>query len=540
MGHRPERLNPRSSSPDSWYGKNLLGQALKTAREILRRGSTTPPDDPAPETPVPRDVTGDTVFEVDPITHLRLDTTPLPANAQTAALSACTDSVPDDHAPEVLLAHEQRDDAPLMPEQGPDLIGGIVTMDDTTFTTLLTLHSGVFATSRFDCRAILDSYLAAGLVQHSTSPQSSPLVCVQKKSGGIRITANYQKLNKVTEISQIAIPLVDEVLDTLGGGSVFSVFDLFSGFTQLTIHPDTIPLTAFCTPNGLYKWLRMPPGAAGAPAWFVSVMRLATAGLDNIVMYLDAIGPDDCPLHHVATPVTFFARLRLHKLKLSPDKSRIGAAHVDFWGHVILADGVRPNDARVAALARMPMPTDIKQLRSLVGGLSYYRKFLPNMAHHIRPVTALLKKGAAFEFTSATEDTVRTLLAELAAPSILVFPDRDAVIDTSRPFRFHFDASTAGLGATLEQEQPDGSIRPIVYISRATLDNEQNWTPMELEAGCVVWSIRRLRRYLFGVYFLVFTDHQYLQQICKIGKTKPRIQRWMEFLLAYNFRLSYR
>ena len=58
-------------------------------------------------------------------------------------------------------------------------------------------------------------------------------MCVPKKSGGIRITVNYQKLNKVTEIPQVAIPRVDEVLDTLGGGSVFSVFDLFSGFTQL-------------------------------------------------------------------------------------------------------------------------------------------------------------------------------------------------------------------------------------------------------------------------------------------------------------------
>ena len=160
------------------------------------------------------------------------------------------------------------------------------------------------------------------------------------------------------------------------------------------------------------------------------------------------------------------------------------------------------------------------------------------MVYHIRPVTALLKKGAAFEFASAVEDTVRTLLAELAAPPILVFPDWDAFIDTSRPLRLHCDASTAGLGATVEQEQPDGSIRPIVYISRATFDNEQNWTPMELEAGCVVWSIRPHRRYLSGVYFLVFTDHQCLQQICKIGATKPRIQRWMEFLSAYADFLS--
>ena len=127
--------------------------------------------------------------------------------------------------------------------------------------------------------AILDSYLATGLIQHSASPWSRPLVCVPKKSGGIRIPVNYQKLDKVTEIPQIAIPRVDEVLDTLGVGSVFSVFDLFSGFTQLTIHSDTIPLTAFCTPNGLYEWLRMPQGAAGAPAWFVSVIRLVMAGL---------------------------------------------------------------------------------------------------------------------------------------------------------------------------------------------------------------------------------------------------------------------
>ena len=199
-----------------------------------------------------------------------------------------------------------------------------------------------------------------------------------------------------------------------------------------------------------------------------------------------------------------------------------------------------PNDDRVAALTRIPVPTDIEQLRSLLGGLSYYRKFLPNMARRIRPITVLLKKDVAFDFTSTMEDTVRTLLAELAAPPILVFLDWDAIIDTSRPFRLHCDASNAGLGATLEQEQPDGSIRPIIYISRATLDNEQNWTPMELEAGCVVWSIRRLRRYLFGVYFLVFTNPQCLRQICKIGENKPRIQRWMEFLSAYKFRLSYR
>ena len=130
---------------------------------------------------------------------------------------------------------------------------------------------------------------------------------------------------------------------------------------QLTIHLDTIPLTAFCTPSGLYEWSRMLQGAAGAPAWFVSFMRLVTNGLDNIRMYLDdAIGWNDSPTAHVATLATFFARLRPHNVKLSPNKTRIGAARVDFLGYMISKDGVRPDDDKIAALARMPMPPDIK------------------------------------------------------------------------------------------------------------------------------------------------------------------------------------
>ena len=130
-------------------------------------------------------------------------------------------------------------------------------------------------------------------------------------------------------------------------------------------------------------------------------------------MYLDdAIGSDDSLMAFVATLATFFARLRLHNLKLSPNKSRIGVARVNFLGYVISQDGVRPNDDKIAALAQMPMPRDIKQPRSLLGGLSYYRKFLPNMVKRVRSITSLLKKRATFNFTPPMEATVRALLAD--------------------------------------------------------------------------------------------------------------------------------
>ena len=175
--------DPRASSPDSWCGQNLLGRALEHAREIVRRDIPAPLSNPTPDTPVPRDDTGDTVFEVDPVTHLRLDTDPPCANTQITALSAFTYSVPDDHAPEVPLAQEPRIDAPLIPEQGPHLISGVVTMDKATFTTFLSLHSGVSTTSRFNCRALLDtaspqSFIHQGAFDQMVATGAADASCV--------------------------------------------------------------------------------------------------------------------------------------------------------------------------------------------------------------------------------------------------------------------------------------------------------------------------------------------------------------------------
>ena len=175
--------DPRASSPDSWCGQNLLGQALENAREILRRDIPVTLSNPTPETPV-HCAAGDTVFEVDLVTHLRLVTNPLPANTQSAMLFAFTTLVPDDHAPELLLAQERRIDAPLIPEQGPDLIGGVVTMNDATFTTLLSLHSGVSATSRFNCRALLgagspQSFIHQGDFDQMVASGAADVSCVR-------------------------------------------------------------------------------------------------------------------------------------------------------------------------------------------------------------------------------------------------------------------------------------------------------------------------------------------------------------------------
>ena len=139
------------------------------------------------------------------------------------------------------------------------------------------------------------------------------------------------------------------------------------------------------------------------------------------------------------------------------------------------------------------MPNKVSELRSLLGGLSYYRKFLPNLSKRLQPITRLLKKDVPFSFSVEMESVVRKILKVLTKPPVLVYPDFEAARNGSRKFRLYCDASAAGFGATLEQPQNDNTVRPIVYLSRTVLPNEQGWAPIEKEAGCIVWAIKRLR-----------------------------------------------
>ena len=100
--------------------------------------------------------TSDSVFGTDPVTHIRLDTAPSTAHTHMTTLSIFVDSVPDEYIFKELLAHTNRVNEPLMPEQGPDLTSGVIAMDGVTLKALALLSSGAFATSRFRCRALLD------------------------------------------------------------------------------------------------------------------------------------------------------------------------------------------------------------------------------------------------------------------------------------------------------------------------------------------------------------------------------------------------
>ena len=197
-------------------------------------------------------------------------------------------------------------------------------------------------------------------------------------------------------------------------------------------------------------------------------------GLERVKLFIDDIVCfSKNGEQHACDLRRFLERRTKFDLKLAPYKALLDAAEIIFLGHKISSEGVDPDPNKVKAIKEMPMPQNVSQLRSLLRALSYYRRQLPKMAARTRPLNSLLRKGVKIEFTPHHERIFREMLDKLFSPNVLAFPDFEAAISRSRKFRLVTDASADGLDVVIEQQQPDGSIRPLRYLSRTTLDNER-------------------------------------------------------------------
>ncbi|KAK3104940.1 hypothetical protein FSP39_013542 [Pinctada imbricata] len=406
--------------------------------------------------------------------------------------------------------------------------------------------------SMFDhVRDHLQQLLSAGIIRKSHSPFTSNVVLAKKKDGKLRLCIDFRQLNQRTIKDNYALPRIDELLESLSGNKYFSVLDMKSGYHQIEIEEIHKERTAFTVgPLGFYEYNRMPFGLTNAPATYQRLMEecLGDLHLNICFIYLDdLIIVSRTFEEHLQRMRKVFQKLREAGLKLTPKKCHLLMKKVKYVGHVVSENGIEPDPDKIQKVIDWPTPTSKEEVRSFLGFVGYYRKFVRDFSKIAKPLNNLLpptrRKGTRkkkedteneFRWKDEHETAFQCLKSQLTEPPVLGYPDYKL------PFELHTDASSKGLGAVLYQEQGNQK-RVISYASRGLSKAEQHYPAHKLEFLSLKWAVtEKFKDYLYGNHFTVFTDNNPLTYVLTSAQLDATGHRWIAALAAYDFDLKYR
>lgn len=381
--------------------------------------------------------------------------------------------------------------------------------------------------------------LEQGIIRPSYSPWSSPIWLVPKKGNSNnnkkwRLVVDYRQLNKQTIDDKYPLPNITDILDKLGKSMYFTNIDLASGFHQIEIKSTDINKTGFSTEGGHFEFVRMPFGLKNAPSTFQRVMDNILGELQgkNVLCYLDDIVIYSTSLQeHIEDLHKVFTKLSNANLKIQTTKSNFLKTELEFLGHIVTKEGVKPNPNKIEAIMKFSIPKTQKQIKSFLGLVGYYRKFIKDFAKITKPLTNCLRKNEKIIHTDEfikCFDKCKKLLTE---DPILQYPD------FSKQFILTTDASNYALGAVLSQGKHD---LPVCYASRTLSKSEINYSTIEKELLGIVWSIKYFRPYLYGQKFIIRTDHKPLVWLFNCKEPNSKIIRWRLKLEEYNYEIQYK
>lgn len=190
-----------------------------------------------------------------------------------------------------------------------------------------------------------------------------------------------------------------------------------AGFHQIVMDEDSKKYTGFSTSEGHFEYERIPFGLKNAPATFQRMMDQCLVGLNHKIYWVcmyDIVIFGETIEEHNQNLVTVFERLRKCGLTLEPEKCKYLLPEVENMGHIITADGVQPNPAKIEAVRDFPVPTNPTEVKSFVGLAGYYRRFINNFSHTARPMVDLMKEDVIFEWTDKCQKAFKDLKTCLA------------------------------------------------------------------------------------------------------------------------------
>ena len=380
---------------------------------------------------------------------------------------------------------------------------------------------------------------ANGVIRPSKSPFSSPVVCVRKKDGRLRLCVDYRLLNSRTKKDNYCLPRVEEILDSLNGAQFFTRLDLKSGYHQIEITEEHKERTAFTVgPLGFYEHNRLAFGLCNSPATFQRVMEDIFSDLNLKIMYIyidDLIIFSSTLEDHIQRLRLVFNRLRQCGLKLAPKKCDVVRQEVAFLGYVISKDGIRTDPEKINKVLEWPVPKNSKELMSFLGFAGYYRRFVKDFSRIAQPLNVLKQADKkTWSWGQEHHQAFNTLKQRLCTAPILSYPD------FQKPFELHIDASSDGLGAVLYQEQ-QGVNHVVAFASRSLRQSEKRYPAHKREFLGLKWSVvDKFRDYLWGApKFVVKTDNNPLTYVLTTAKLDATGHRWLAALAAFDFDIQY-
>ena len=386
----------------------------------------------------------------------------------------------------------------------------------------------------------LDRLQSLGIKEQVTDPTPwvSSLVTVLKPNGQIRVCIDPKDLNRVLRRSHCPTPTIDKILPELSRAKVFSTVDAKNGFWHIELDDDSLSLTTFNSPFGLFRWLRLPFGLCTAPEEFQRRLNHALVGLkgvrtihDDILVFGEGSTGDKALVDHDRNLRSLMQRCRERNVKLNKAKVTLRRGEVPFLGHLITKDGLKADPAKVSAVLEMPTPTDVASVCWFIGFTNYLSKFLPHLSDVCEPLRKLTLPEVEWFWTNLHDSAVQQVKRLVTNAPVLKY------FDSTKGITLQCDASDKGLGAVLMQDD-----HPVAYVSCALTYPETRYAQIEKELLAVVYGLEKFHTYTYGRRVTVESDHKPLEVMVKkpLHLAPKRLQRMLLRVQANSINLGYR
>ena len=212
---------------------------------------------------------------------------------------------------------------------------------------------------------------------------------------------------------------------------------------------------------------------------------------------------------------------------------------VAYLGYRIDKEGLHPLADKVKAVKEAPQPRNVTELKSFLGLLTYYGKFLPHLPSVLAPLYELLRQNMSWHWGPRQEDAFKKAKELLTSSQVLVH------FDPKLNLILACDASSYGVGAVLAHRMSDGMEKPIAFVSRTLTEAERRYAQIEREGLACVFGVTKFHAYLYGRHFTLITDHKPLTSLFSEHRGVPaqasaRTQRWALTLACYEYTLEAR